>query len=256
MNRLKNKTALITGAGSGIGAATAELFAEEGACVLLMDINGENAERIACQIREKGGQAYVYAGDVTDRSACEAAVAMLVRITGRIDILVNNAGILDYNRSIESTSEALWDRTIAINQTGVFFLCRAALRYMEEQGSGSIVNVASVAAIASNSGAAYTASKYAVMGLSKNIAIQYAGTGIRCNVVCPGRTATPMNSDMDYFKQMDHPFMEICQRHMPRLPEKLPPSAQANAILFFASDEAKYCSGQWLLVDNGGSKYV
>ena len=256
MNRLENKTALITGAGSGIGEATAKLFAREGAKLLLMDLNAQNLQRVSDEIRLEGGTAAILPGDVSVCSDCEQAVDTLVGLHGRIDILVNNAGILDYNRSVLHTSEALWDRTLSVNQTGVFYLCRAALRYMERQGGGSIVNVASAAAICSNSGAAYTASKYAVMGLSKNIAIQYAGTGIRCNVVCPGRTDTAMNSSAEYFEQMDHPFMDICGRHMPRLPEKLPPSAQANAILFFASDESMYCSGQWLLIDRGGDKYL
>ena len=256
MKRLENKTALITGGGTGIGAATAELFAQEGARLLIMGRNEKNLKNVSEKIAAMGGTALTFSGDVTKKEDCERAVQTLVDMFGSIDILVNNAGILDYNNSVENMTEELWDKTIAINQTGVFYLCRAALRHMERQAQGSIVNVASAAAICSNSGAAYTASKYAVMGLSKNIAIQYAGTGIRCNVVCPGRTATPMNSDMEYFKQMDHPFMEICGRHMPRLPEKMPPIAQAQAILFFASEESKYCSGQWLLVDWGGSKYL
>ena len=256
MNRLKNKTALITGGNSGIGAATALLFAREGASVVIMDRHIDNAPQLVRQTEQMGAALLALEGDVTKLEDCTAAVEYTVQKLGRIDILVNCAGVLDYNRSILNTSDELWDKTIAINQTGVFYLCREALKHMERQGCGSIVNISSAAAICSNSGASYTSSKYAVMGLSKNIAIQYAGTGIRCNVVCPGRTATPMNSDMEYFKQMDHDFMDICGRHMPRLPEKLPAEAQADAILFFASDDSRYCSGQWLLVDWGGSKHM
>lgn len=254
--RLSGKVAFITGAASGIGRETACLFAREGAKVVLFDINKNDLHQVENEITVAGGEAISIIGDVTELQDCEDAVFGAVQHWGTIDILVNSAGILDYNCSVEHMEEKLWDKVVAINQTGVFFLCRAALRYMERQQYGSIVNVASMAAVSGNSGAAYTASKYAVIGLTKNIAIQYAGTGIRCNAVCPGRTATPMNSDMEYFRKMDHEFMEICGRHMPRLEEKIPPLAQAQAILFFSSDESRYCSGQWLVVDSGADKYI
>ena len=124
MNRLENKTALITGAGSGIGEATAKLFAREGAKLLLMDLNAQNLQRVSDEIRSEGGTAAILPGDVSVCSDCEQAVDTLVRLHGRIDILVNNAGILDYNRSVLHTSEAVWDRTVSVNQTGVFYLCR------------------------------------------------------------------------------------------------------------------------------------
>jgi NAD(P)-dependent dehydrogenase (short-subunit alcohol dehydrogenase family) len=175
---------------------------------------------------------------------------------GKIDILVTSAGILDYNASILKTERYLWDRMIAVNQTGLFYCCREALKYMEKQGSGSIVNISSVAGISGNAGFSYSASKHAVVALTKNIAIQYTGTNIRCNVICPGPVNTPMsNPSQEVLKQAeayyDAGFMEICGRHINKTPGFSDPIDQANVILFFASDMSSAITGQWLQVDKG-----
>jgi NAD(P)-dependent dehydrogenase (short-subunit alcohol dehydrogenase family) len=173
---------------------------------------------------------------------------------------VNSAGVLDYNASVLRTSDDLWDRTIAINQSGLFFCCREALLKMETQGSGAIVNVSSVAGISGNSGAAYSSSKHAVVGLTKNIAIEYTGTDIRCNCVCPGPTNTAMTELRDDQRgddglpndpRFDVEFTHICQRHVDGSVGFLEAEDQAKAILFFASDESRAITGQWLQVDKG-----
>ena len=251
MKRLQDKVAVITGGNSGIGAAVAELFAREGAKVVLVARRVEKLKEVKAGIEAEGGAALAVSADVTSLADCQRVFQETVRAFGRVDILVNNAGMLDYNNSVARMSDELWNTVIATNQTSVFQFCREALKYMEAQGSGSIVNVSSLAGVSCNSGAAYTASKCAVLAMTVNIALQFAGTGIRCNAVCPGQTRTPMVSDPAYYEQMDHAFMEACFRHIDPSVGESDPMDQAAAVLFLASDEARGITGQWLLVDRG-----
>lgn len=264
MNRLSGKYAVITGGNSGIGAATARLFSEEGAAgVAILDIDMQNgkfstyAEELADTY---GTDAMAFHCDVTDPALVSHIFTLVVRRFGRIDICVNCAGVLDFNASTLNTSDALWDRTVAINQSGTFYCCREALRQMEKQKYGAIINVSSVAGISGNSGAAYSSSKHAVVGLSKNIAIQYTGTAIRCNTVCPGPTTTGMTilkpeetgpDGLPNDPRFDREFTKICHRHADTSVGFLEASDQAKAILFFASDDAAAITGQWLQVDRG-----
>ncbi|MCR4443438.1 MAG: SDR family oxidoreductase [Peptococcaceae bacterium] len=250
MRRVEGKVALITGAGSGIGETTAKLFASEGAVVGLVARRENTLLRVKEEIEAEGGKAFYIVADVGTLEGCEKAVSSTVNEYGRIDILVNNAGITDQNRSTVNTTDEIWEKVIAVNQTGVFYMCRAALRYMEKQGAGVIVNVSSIAGVYGNSGAAYSASKAAVISLTKNIAIQYAGSGIRCNAVCPGRTPTAFNSP-EALEHFDKGMMEITRRHYDFSLPKTEPIDQAKAILFFACDESKAVTGQYLVIDNG-----
>lgn len=265
MKRVLGKYAIITGGNSGIGAATARLFAAEGAAgIAIFDLEkpGSDFRAVAESLtREYGTDATAVSCDVSRSELVCAAFKTAIERFGRIDIVVNSAGVLDFNSSVLRTSDDLWDRTVAINQSGVFFCCREALRQMEKQGEGAIVNVSSVAGISGNSGAAYSSSKHAVVGLSKNIAIQYTGTGIRCNTICPGRTLTAMNTQQskddvgeDGFpkdERFDREFARICHRHVDMSAGILKAADQAKAILFFASDEAAAITGQWIQVDKG-----
>jgi NAD(P)-dependent dehydrogenase (short-subunit alcohol dehydrogenase family) len=248
--RVENKAAVVTGAGSGIGKATAELLAKEGAAVVLVDFNKEAAEEAALAIIADGGKAFAVKADVSNKQDCENVFNQTVSHFGKVDILVNVAGIADYHRPVIRTDDELWDRVIAINQTSVFYFCREALKYMTKTGSGSIVNVSSVAGVYGNSGAAYTASKYAVIGLTKNIAVQYAGTDIRCNAICPGVTETALNTP-DKLALFDEEMREICGRHSDGSIETTYAIDQAHAILNFASDEARYITGQVVVIDRG-----
>lgn len=261
--RMAQKYALITGGNSGIGAATARLFAQEGAAgIALLDLEkpGQDFYALARELTDLGTQAFALPCDVTESAQVKRAVDAAAERFGRLDVSVHCAGVLDFNASVLRTSDELWETTVAINQNGVFYCCREVLRHMEKQGCGSIINVSSVAGISGNSGAAYSSSKHAVVSLSKNIAIQYTGTGIRCNTICPGPTTTPMTEvkpenaaedDLPNDPRFDREFTHICQRHADGSIGFLTPEDQANAILFFASDESKAITGQWLLVDKG-----
>lgn len=169
---------------------------------------------------------------------------------GRIDVLVNNAGAGDKQIAITRCSDEWYHDMIAVNQDSVFYMSRAALAYMEQQGEGSIVNVSSIGGVYGNAGIAYSAAKAAVIAMTKNIAIQFAGKGIRCNAVCPGPTQTPLFSE-ENMKGFDYEFSAICGQHTCGSLPRTQPEDQANAILYFASDISKACTGQSLVVDGG-----
>jgi len=189
-------------------------------------------------------------GDVTLTADCKNVFKQTVDTFGKVDILVNNAGIVDRHTPTIRTTDELWQNVVDVNQTGTFLFCREALHYMTKENAGAIINVSSIAGVYGNGGAAYSASKYAVIGLTKNIAIQYAGTGIRCNAVCPGPTPTALNAP-EKLKHFDKEFSEICFRHFDRSVGDSETTDQANAILFFANDESRCITGQALVVDRG-----
>jgi NAD(P)-dependent dehydrogenase (short-subunit alcohol dehydrogenase family) len=250
MNRLSGKIALITGANSGIGAATAELFASEGATVVLVARRRDKLTAVEAAIAAAGVGALALPADVTHPDDCARVCAETVERFGRIDVLVNNAGIVDQHTPTIRATDELWDTVVAVNLTGTFTLCREALKHMTAAGAGSIVNVSSIAGVYGNGGAAYSASKYGVVGLTRNIALQYAGSAIRCNAVCPGPTPTALNTP-DKLARFDDEFMAICARHTDLSVGPSDVLDQAMAILFFAGDEARSVTGQVLVVDRG-----
>jgi NAD(P)-dependent dehydrogenase (short-subunit alcohol dehydrogenase family) len=250
MQRLTGKIAIVTGANSGIGEATAELFSREGATVVLVARRAEKLESVAARIEAAGGTALALPADVTSVEDCRRACAVTVETFGRIDILVNNAGIVDQHTPTIRVTDELWDAVIAVNLTGTFYFCRETLDHMTKAGAGSIVNVSSIAGAYGNGGAAYSASKYGVVGLTKNIAIQYAGSAIRCNAVCPGPTPTELNTP-ERMERFDTEFMDICARHTDMSVGVSDPLDQAEAILYLASDAARSVTGQVLVVDRG-----
>jgi len=250
MNRLEGKVAVITGANSGIGEVTAELFAKEGAAVVLVARRKEKLIEVEERITKAGGRALTVPGNVTSPADCRNVFEQTMQTFGKVDILVNNAGIVDNHTQTLKVTDELWNRVLAINLTGTFLFCREALKYMTKAGTGAIVNVSSIAGVYGNGGAAYTASKYGVIGLTKNIAIQYSGTGIRCNATCPGPTPTPLNTP-DKLEHFDKEFMEICARHTDMSVGFSQSIDQANAILFLCTEESRFMTGQVLVVDKG-----
>ena len=250
MGLVEGKVVLVTGANSGIGEKTAEILAEHGAKVALMARRLEKQEEVEARIRAKGQEAFSIQGDVTIREDCDRAVRETVEKYGRIDVLVNNAGAGDKQIAITRCSDEWYHDMIAVNQDSVFYMSRAALAYMEQQGEGSIVNVSSIGGVYGNAGIAYSAAKAAVIAMTKNIAIQFAGKGIRCNAVCPGPTQTPLFSE-ENMKGFDYEFSAICGQHTCGSLPRTQPEDQANAILYFASDISKACTGQALVVDGG-----
>ena len=249
MGRLGGKVAVVTGASSGIGEGTAELFAKEGATVVLTARRADKLDALVQKIEKEGGRALAVPGDVRKLEDVKNVVAQAMAAFGKIDILVNNAGMLDRHMPTIRTSDELWNDVIATDLTGVFYYCREVLPHMVEAGVGSIVNVASIGGIYMSAGVPYSAAKAGVNGLTRNIALQYAGTGIRCNSVNPGPTPTEANTP-EKLAAFDKEFMEICSKHQFWAGES-EIIDQAYAILYFASDEARYVTGQWLVVDRG-----
>ena len=250
MELLKGKVALITGASSGIGLTTAKLFAKEGAKVAILARRLNVLEEKAAEIRAEGGECLPIAGDVTDPESVNAAVHQVIDAWGRIDVLINNAGDGDQHRTTENVSNEFWDKMIALNQSSVFYLCRAVLPYMRKQDAGAIVNLSAIAGVYGNAGVSYSAAKAAVIAITKNVALDCTGTGIRCNAVCPGPTLVPrMDGREDDLYDKD--FMAITERHMDMTIPFSTPEDQANVILFLASDMSKAINGQAIVTDSG-----
>jgi len=248
MTRLQGKVALITGAASGLGAACALRFAQEGAAVAGFDLNeadGGDWKEATCL----AGDALFETGDVRDPDRVAAFVAMVRGHFGRVDVLVNSAGVGSggYVHLLELEE---WDRVIDINLKGTFLFCRAALPAMIEQGSGSIINLASVEGVEGMEvTSVYNASKGGVVLLTKNMAIDYARKGIRVNCICPGFIETPLLAQVMGNPEMAAIREKITDAHM--LSRLGKPIEVANAALFLASDEASFVTGHSLVVDGG-----
>jgi 3-oxoacyl-[acyl-carrier protein] reductase len=241
--RLHGKTAIITGAGSGIGRATARSFAGNGATVGVADIDADAAKQVASEIESDGGSAQALHVDVSDPESVTAAFGQFTTAAGGLDILINCAGI---NRDgfAKSLTSSDWDLVLAVNLKGTFLACQAALQTMTSQGSGSIVNTASIAVRGNVGQANYAASKAGVIGLTRTLALEGARYGIRVNCVSPGPTKTPM-ADAVPEKIRDTIVASIPLRRMAE-PEEI-----AAIFLFLASDEASFVTGEHIFCDGG-----
>jgi len=244
--RLDGKVALITGGGSGMGKVASELFAAEGASVVLTDVNDEAGEATATAIGDAA--AYIHA-DVSKESDAEAMVASTVERFGRLDVLYNNAGIMPLDDgSITDADGSIWDAVFSVNVKGVAFGCKYGIPAMIDSGGGSVINVASFVAWlgAATSQTAYTASKGAVLAMTREIAVEYARKGIRCNALCPGPIETPLLlallSDED---KKQRRFVHIPMGRLGHAEEL------AKAALFLASDDSSYMTGASLIIDGG-----
>lgn len=251
MKRLDGKVAVITGAASGMGRAMAELFAMEGASIVAGDWNAATLETLVGDVRAKGGQIAGLKGDVSVRQDCEALVDLAVSAFGRIDALVNNAGVVDFNQGVDTLDDDIWKRVMGINLDGPMYTSRRAVQRMLESGGGAIINVASTASLSGAcSGAAYTASKHGVLGLTKSTAWMYAQRGIRCNAICPGGTRTNIMSTVDTtrFDAQGSARVGMYQGLMPGLMDA---DDIAKLALFLASDESLRINGAIVAADCG-----
>lgn len=247
----KDKVVVITGAGSGIGAATAKLFGMHEANVVVSDINLENAEKVAGEIRDAGGKASALATDVTQFEQVEELLQTVIKKQGRLDVMVNNAGIGGKHQA-KTADHSLddWHNVIAVNQTGVFYCMKLALEQMQKQGYGNIVNVASLAGLkASGNNLSYSASKFAVVGMTKSAALEYGRKNIRINAVCPGFTHSAL---LEQLLSVSPDMGDKLKRFIPmgRFGEA---EEIAEAICWLASENSKFITGQTITLDGGTS---
>lgn len=247
--RLKEKVALITGAGSGIGREMALLFAREGASIVVADINQEEGNRVAEEVTSAGGKARFVKADISQAKDAENMVTLAEREFGQLDILVNNAGIMHSDDGDStSTTEAVWDLTININLKGVFLGCKYGIPALRRSGGGTIINTASFVAIvgAATPQVAYTASKGGVLAMTRELAVTHAREGIRVNALCPG----PLQTEL-LMKFLD--TEEKKQRRLVHIPMGRFGQAEemAKAALFLASDDSSFITGSDFLVDGG-----
>ena len=279
---LEGKTAIITGGSSGVGLCMGQLFAEEGANVVLTGRRQNALDEAVKAITDKGGKAIGVAGDVSDPEAVKRYFEEAVKAFGHVDIVVNNAGHGSGSLSIEGTDDEMYDAILNANLKGPFMIMREALKYFFPQGSGNIINVSSVNGIRPITGAAYGASKMGLVGLTKNVAMRTIGTKIRVNCLCPGLTLTPMamantmtqaevnknnlSGQGGQVVEAKAPFDQVKPEDMFPQPGKMTgylhartnrfcacvPEDEAKAALFLASDLSSGVHGQTLVVDRGG----
>jgi len=246
MRRFDGKVALVTGAASGIGRATALRLAAEGARVLCADISEDGLRDTVAEITRACGQATAHGCDVSDHRAASATVATAANTYGGLDVLCNIAGTGTFQHSAEVTPEQ-WNRVLAVNLSGTFFMSQAALPHLLER-RGNIVNMASSAGLIGQPYcAAYCASKGGVVQLTKALAVEFARRGLRVNCICPGGVITPLSAG---FKPPAGADMELIRR-LALVPERADPSEVAAAVAYLASDEARYVNGATLSIDAG-----
>jgi NAD(P)-dependent dehydrogenase (short-subunit alcohol dehydrogenase family) len=248
--RLKGKVSIITGSGGGIGRAAALRFAAEGSRVVVADNQMIAAEETVRQIRAAGGEATPISVDVSVEADAQAMVELALKRYGRLDVLYNNAGIMpEADHSVVDTEVDVWDQVMAVNVRGVFLGCKHAIPAMEKNGGGSIINIASFVAILGCSVPhdAYTASKGALLSLTRSLAVQFGPKGIRTNAICPGPIETPLLMDW-LLKDEAAKKLRLARNPTGRFGK---PEEIVNMAVYLASDESRFTNGAQLVVDGG-----
>jgi NAD(P)-dependent dehydrogenase (short-subunit alcohol dehydrogenase family) len=257
---LKDRMAVVTGAGSGLGRAIARELAEAGVAVATVDIDPASAEETAALIAKAGGRAKAFEADTSKADDVDRAVGGAVKALGPLDIMVNNAGVLDGYFNVDEMDEALWRRVIDIDLTGVFLGCKRALAEMLPRGRGRIINMASVAGLnGTGGGAAYIAAKHGVVGLTRQMAVTYSARGVTINAVCPGPVLTNLRQRSQQILGPGTPDMtgRGIAANDDQVRAVVPAGRRgtaddiASAVRFLASDEAGYITGHSLVVDGG-----
>ncbi len=250
--KLENQVAVVTGAGSGMGKAISLLFAQEGANIVAADIQPDGVQALIDEGKGAPGKIVFKETDVSDQQQVEDMIDFAVGQFGAMDILVNNAGIMDNMMPVAELDNALWERVLGVNLYSVMYGCRKAVQVMCQKG-GRIINIASVGGLnGARAGAAYTASKYGVVGLTKNTGFMYANQGIRCNAIAPGGVETNIGLSMQNLSEFGLERTSVCTKAMPRQghPEEI-----AHAALFLATDESSFVNGTVLTVDGGWTAF-
>ncbi|MFX0107421.1 MAG: SDR family NAD(P)-dependent oxidoreductase [Candidatus Hodarchaeota archaeon] len=248
MGKLKDKVALITGVGEGIGEATAMLFAEEGANLVCVDINKKTGKKVVESIQEMGGSAVFVKADVSKVSDIKSAIEV-TREKGGLDVLFNNAGI-EVAKGILETTEEEWNHSVDVNLKSVFMFCKLAIPEMETKGGGSIINNSSAAGLVGSFSPAYSAAKGGIIALTKALAVDFGPKNIRVNCICPGAIETPM---LQRVIQRQGDPTEVRERRTANYPLGRFGSAEevANTALFLASDDSSFITGAVIVVDGG-----
>ncbi|WP_063043832.1 SDR family NAD(P)-dependent oxidoreductase [Nocardia pseudovaccinii] len=246
MGKLEGKVAFVTGGASGIGRAQAVRFAQEGARLVVADMDGAGAREVADRITSDGGKAVGVAVDVANEDAVAAAVSAAVDAYNRIDILSNTAGVFDHYAQTLEADRKLWDSVLAVNLTGLYLVTNAVLPHMLANGGGVVVNIASVAGLfGGGGGAAYTSTKHAVVGYTRQLSAGYGHQGIRVNAIAPGAIDTPMTANVSHTAEVQAWMQQQPARRLGT------PEDVATAALFLVSDEADYIHAVTLPVDGG-----
>jgi NAD(P)-dependent dehydrogenase (short-subunit alcohol dehydrogenase family) len=248
--RLQHKVAVITGAGSGMGRVAAQMFAAEGAKVVVAEFGEEAGEETVRLVADAGGEASFVKTDVSREEDARAMVDHAVDRYGRIDVLYNNAGIMpEADHSVTDTDVAVWDQVMAVNLRGVFLGCKYAIPRMVEQGSGSVINISSFVALLGCSVPqdAYTASKGAVLSLTRSLAVQFGPKGVRSNAICPGPIETPLLMDW-LLKDEAAKQLRLARNPTGRFGK---PEEIVNTAIYLASDESRWTNGAHFVIDGG-----
>lgn len=249
--RLAGKVAVITGAASGMGRAMASLFAAQGATIVAADWNAGRLDEVMRELTAGGASALAVPGDIADQSVADHLIAHAVASFGRVDVLVNNAGVMDYMAGVGEVTDDVWQRVLGINLNAPMYTSRRAVQHMLTHGGGSIINVASTAALSGGAaGAAYTASKHGLIGLTRSTAWMYAQRGVRCNAICPGATKTNIAESMPQ-DRLDPAGAQRAGAFAALIPAYLDASDIAQLALFLASDDSRFINGAVITADGG-----
>lgn len=249
--RFVGKCVVVTGASSGMGHKIALDFASEGATVVAVARRKERLEQLAAEAADLPGKILPYAGDISSKEVNEGMIDFAISQCGKLDVLVNNAGIMDEFKPITEVEDEQWERIMAVNLTGPMYATRKAVQEMLKTGGGNVLNIASIGGVQGcRAGAAYTASKHAMVGLTKNTAFMYVDKGIRCNVICPGGIETEVMNSQTNISQAG------VARVMAGLDASIPSGKVediSHAALMIASDEGKFMNGSVVVIDGGVS---
>ena len=252
MKKLENKTAIITGAASGMGKAIAQLFAKEGANIVVADIHKNKIDEVVNSIINEGGKAIGLVCNVASELDITNLIEHTIKKFKTLDILVNNAGVMDDFMPIDYVTNELWDRVMDVNLNGPFYACRLSIAIMLKQGNGIIINIASVGGLfGSRAGLSYTTSKHALIGLTKNIGFMYAQKGIRCNAIAPGGVNTNIGKDMKPNKF----GYERCVSGGSNMPRTGESNEIATTALFLACNDSSFINGAVITADGGWTAY-